>query len=525
MRVPTLSISNTPLMGIPLIILALARATCCADGPLNLTPKPLANAENVLDVSYQPQRIADAWQDRWLKLNVHWPKGAKDGQRFPCIVFIHGGGYGGGDKDKNFCGKAMQKAVDQGFAVANLNYILGRNLFPQVFYDYRAAIRFLRANAEKFHIDPQRMGTWGFSAGGWLSSSGNFTDAGDTFVFQRSAISADWPADHELRKKYESFLPRLNKDQTIRLAVPMDDPRPAYGDYSARIQAHQGDFNQYEQNITPDAPAILTYIGKGGVNRMRPYAKEAGIDYTELVLSHPKKKWDGARAIHVPPLDLEVPSPDGKDKMALDERVLHWFRQRLIENPVSPVPELRPHIRSFTKKVAVEMVVPQTPGKPVAVHYTTDGTAPTARSPKWDGPLNLSQSTRIKAISVVSGMKPSGVATAMFTKVSADQMPPVISEPAPDRLPGAKVGNPYAVKFAVNGDRKAVYKLIAHYRPENMNKFKGPFSEFSGLQFDASTGVLSGTPTRAFVYTIQLQAAWAAGKPADVRTWVLKVEQ
>jgi len=481
--------------------------------------KPLDNAENVLDVSYLPDRLTGAWQDRWVKLNVHWPKDTKPGQRLPMIVFVHGGGYGGGDFNQGFCGKAMQKAIDRGFAVANLNYILGRNLFPQVFYDCRAAIRYLRADADKYHIDPQRMGTWGFSAGGWLTSSANFTDAGDIFVQQRSAISVEWPADHVERARYERFLPLPNKDGTIRLAVPMDDPRPRYGEHSARIQAHQGDFNQYQQNITPDAPAIMTYVGKGGVSRLDPYARSAGIDFFPLVLEHPKKKFDKAHSVHVPPLEMDVPTPDGKGTMPLDERVLAWFTDKLIDNPVAPAPEFRPHQRLFSDSIEARVVVP---GDGVTVHYTTDGSTPTASSPKWTGNAQLNDTTTIKAIAVVDGMKPSGVATAVFTKVAPDQLPPVIT--GPDKLPIAKIGVPYSVKFGVEGDRNPVFKLVAHHRPEN-HRTKAPFSDISGLTFDPETGTLSGTPKEVFVYTLNLQAAWKPGGPADVRTWVLKVEE
>lgn len=50
--------------------------------------------ENALDQVYLPHRLTNVGQDRWVKLNVHWPKGLKENERRPGILFGHGGGYG-----------------------------------------------------------------------------------------------------------------------------------------------------------------------------------------------------------------------------------------------------------------------------------------------------------------------------------------------------------------------------------------------------------------------------------------------
>jgi len=107
--------------------------------------KPLERADNHLDVACLPQRQVGAWEDRWLRMNVHVPVGSGP---FPCIVFVHGGGYGGGDEDGTLYGagppprELLQRAVDEGYVAVNLNYILGRGTKPQVFWDYKTAIRF-----------------------------------------------------------------------------------------------------------------------------------------------------------------------------------------------------------------------------------------------------------------------------------------------------------------------------------------------------------------------------------------------
>lgn len=480
--------------------------------------KPIAGAENRLDVVYLPHRVTGQWQDRWLKMNVHWPADLAAGQRRACILFVHGGGYGGGDKDASFCKQAMQRAIAQGFVVANMNYILGRDIFPQVYYDFDTAVRLLRANAAEFHIDPDRIGAWGFSAGGWLASSGAFTDAGDLFAGHRRAVSEAWPLDDARRHE---ILARVNKPRSgerVPVLVPMDDPQPAHAEFSSRIQALQGDFTHFEDNITSAAPAICTYVGKGGTSKMREPAESAGVDYLELELVHPKKKFDGAASVHVPPLDMLVPAADGRTQIELQDRVVAWFKQKLIDNAAAPVPEFRPNHRVFSDSVEVSVVT----GSPdTQVHYTVDGSIPTVRSPLWSGALKLTETKTLRAIAVKEGFRPSGVATARFLR---DRLPPKIVGPAEPVLHG-RVGKPLEIRFVADTAEPVTWRLAAHYRPEQGLRFQGGLSEFGGLAFDPVTATLDGIPTRSFVYTLQVQAAWQAGERADVRTYVLHVAE
>lgn len=87
----------------------------------------------------------------------------------PLVVLIHGGAFAMGDSGME-AGKA-QTLVEQGYAVASLNYRLsGEALFPAGAQDVKAAVRFLRANADTYGIDPDRFAAWGSSAGGWLAN-------------------------------------------------------------------------------------------------------------------------------------------------------------------------------------------------------------------------------------------------------------------------------------------------------------------------------------------------------------------
>jgi acetyl esterase/lipase len=85
----------------------------------------------------------------------------------PLIIWIHGGAWSGGDK--NGCPPLRQGYTQQGYAVASLNYRLSQHaIFPAQIEDCKAALRWLRAHAKKYRLDPAKFGVWGSSAGGHL---------------------------------------------------------------------------------------------------------------------------------------------------------------------------------------------------------------------------------------------------------------------------------------------------------------------------------------------------------------------
>jgi acetyl esterase len=119
-----------------------------------------------------------------LTLDIARPDG--DGP-FPAIVFIHGGGwYLGSSKDYR---PQIEEAARRGYVAASISYRLmefdesqketttATDAFPAQIHDAKAAIRWLRANARSYHIDPDHIGVTGRSAGGHLSLMIGLTDA------------------------------------------------------------------------------------------------------------------------------------------------------------------------------------------------------------------------------------------------------------------------------------------------------------------------------------------------------------
>lgn len=102
------------------------------------------------------------------KLDLAMPE-AKSEQPRPAIVFIHGGGWRGGDKRAGyFLGGALEFAA-KGYVGVTINYRLtGEAPFPACVEDVRCAVRWLRAKAAEYNIDPNRIGAYGNSAGAHL---------------------------------------------------------------------------------------------------------------------------------------------------------------------------------------------------------------------------------------------------------------------------------------------------------------------------------------------------------------------
>jgi len=99
-----------------------------------------------------------------LLLDLYLPE-TPSKEPLPLVVWIHGGGWIAGSKE----GCPAVFLVPKGYVVASLNYRLADEAkFPAQIQDCKTAIRFLKANAANFGIDPGRVGAWGASAGGHL---------------------------------------------------------------------------------------------------------------------------------------------------------------------------------------------------------------------------------------------------------------------------------------------------------------------------------------------------------------------
>lgn len=120
------------------------------------------------------------------KLDLYVPDNAAT--PLPLIVWIHGGGWASGSKSG--CPPLRAGFTARGYAVASLDYRLsGDAIFPAQVEDCKAALRWLRAHAKQYNLDPDHIGVWGSSAGGhlvaFLGTSGDTKefDVGENLEF------------------------------------------------------------------------------------------------------------------------------------------------------------------------------------------------------------------------------------------------------------------------------------------------------------------------------------------------------
>ena len=113
------------------------------------------------------------------KLDLYLPQA---GTNLPLLINIHGGAFRAGSKDQG----VPLEYLNQGYAIASINYRLSQHaVFPAQIEDCKAAVRWLRAHASEYRLDPSRFAAWGSSAGGHLAAMLGTT--GDTQAFEVGA--------------------------------------------------------------------------------------------------------------------------------------------------------------------------------------------------------------------------------------------------------------------------------------------------------------------------------------------------
>jgi acetyl esterase/lipase len=138
-------------------------AACPPDVSAQAVPKrptPPRGFTAEYDVKYVPD--GDVAQT----LDIYFPEKASDKPQ-PLLIWIHGGGWVAGSKS----GVPYLSQLGRGYVVASVEYRFSQKaLFPAQIQDCQAAIRWLRGNAKKYNIDPERVGVGGASAGGHLAA-------------------------------------------------------------------------------------------------------------------------------------------------------------------------------------------------------------------------------------------------------------------------------------------------------------------------------------------------------------------
>lgn len=133
-------------------------AACGSSEPVTFEKKNPASMQNISYASNHDAQVCDIFLPERTTLT-------------PVIVLVHGGGFKFGDQGMTVIQPVIERAVAEGYAVVSVDYRKsGDAVFPAALADVKAAVRYVRANAEKFDFDTDKIVIWGESAGAYLSA-------------------------------------------------------------------------------------------------------------------------------------------------------------------------------------------------------------------------------------------------------------------------------------------------------------------------------------------------------------------
>ncbi|WP_020474260.1 alpha/beta hydrolase [Zavarzinella formosa] len=229
--------------------------------------------------------------DRELKLDMAVPPVGKG--PFPVVVCVHGGGWRMGNrKDMH---PWLPVLAERGFVAVSVGYRLAPDYqFPSQIEDCKTAVRFLRANAEKYHIRKDRFGVMGYSAGGHLVALMGLTDAKDGFEGKQ------YPEESSIVQCVVDYfgptdLAAFGKDDTAQRS--MLSPLMG-GSYKEKAADH--DKASPITHVKKDAPPFLIFHGTKDwivpIEQSRMLAdklKKAGANVTYVEVPDESHGWTG----------------------------------------------------------------------------------------------------------------------------------------------------------------------------------------------------------------------------------------
>ncbi|QDU64121.1 Carboxylesterase NlhH [Planctomycetes bacterium Pan216] len=210
------------------------------------------------DVAYGPheRNVLDFWQ-------------AEGNGPRPLVIYIHGGGWVGGDKT-NIRPDALERLLDAGISVASINYRYStQKPFPAPMRDGGLAVQFLRHHAKEFNIDPERVACFGGSAGAvtslWLAFHDDMADpnASDPVLKQSTrlkaagAIVAPTTLDKKTMDEWFGMKTVMHPAHPIMLGVSSEEEL-----YSPEVREVAAKASPIHHLSSDDPPAFLDYPQK-----------------------------------------------------------------------------------------------------------------------------------------------------------------------------------------------------------------------------------------------------------------------
>lgn len=231
---------------------------------------------------------------------------------FPAILCIHGGGFRAGHRDGY--NNQIKMLAQNGYVAFTVSYRLApKYQFPAAIYDTKAAVRWVRANAAKYHIDPNRIGVTGGSAGGHLVQFLGVT--GDVKQFEGDEGN---PEQSSKVTCVVNFYGPSDFTQSYGHSVDAAEVLPLWlgGDLTTARQKHIVSSPLYW--VTPNASPTLFIHG----------TKDNYVAYDQAVWIYDRMK---ATGVEVELMKMEGAGHGfgGEDAKRADEAMMKWFDKHL----------------------------------------------------------------------------------------------------------------------------------------------------------------------------------------------------
>lgn len=200
-----------------------------------------------------------------------WLAESKDGQPTPLVIYIHGGGFRGGDK-RGISGK-VESYLNRGISFASLNYRLSKvGPYPLMMNDCARALQLIRSKAAEWNLDPVRVACYGNSAGAgislWLGFHDDLADPkSDDPVARQStrlvaAGSQNGQATYDMRTFKEWFgVPDLAPHDALVTLYGVKTPQDWESERVKKLMTDASVIN----HLTKDDPPVFMSYNKGDV--------------------------------------------------------------------------------------------------------------------------------------------------------------------------------------------------------------------------------------------------------------------
>jgi hypothetical protein len=369
--------------------------------------------------------------------------------------------------------------LNRGFVIAAPDYALQTDApVPLCAWDVANAIRYLRTHARRFRIDPERIGVWGWSSGGWIAQDLGYAGP----------------------ERFVRATTNIGKEKVLRW-FPMLEPHPQYPEHSVRVQAVVTDWGAgklWDKRkkepkfwLSPDDPPLFTcYNGEYSDDLINPVLllRKLGI---------PSSAVYGIKGnTHVPNLKTEATHENGR-ATTWGVSIYEFFEQQLKTIDTATAPEMQPHGGLIAGPTKVRLLTIHKEG---VIQYTLDGSAPDTPSACYESPVLVKPGQILRAITIREGLKPSRITTGTF--VQGPQRPIITTR---ERVYRAKLGEPFRVQFHADHAEGASWfvggKTGEQYREFDGQRFNPP-RHIPWMSMDANTGVLSGVPRAAGVFPV-----------------------